>query len=61
MELKDMLTHTHHRWWCFKKDTKIDELVQDFLKTNAEVEQLIQTSNVELVKLLAGRGARCGR
>ena len=46
-ELKDMLTHTHHRWWCSKKDTKIDELVKDFLKTGAEVEQLIQTSNVE--------------
>ena len=46
-ELKDMLTHTHHRWWCSKKDTKIDELVEDFLKTGAEVEQLIQSSNAE--------------
>ena len=47
-ELKDMLTHTHHRWWtCSKKDTKIDELVEDFLKTNTEVEQLIQSSNIE--------------
>ena len=45
-ELKDMLTH--HRWWtCSKKDTKIDELVEDFLKTNTEVEQLIQSSNIE--------------
>ena len=42
-----MLTHTHHRWWCSKKDTKIDELVEDFLKTGAEVEQLIQSSNAE--------------
>ena len=25
-ELKDMLTHTHHRWWCSKKDPKLDEL-----------------------------------
>ena len=46
-ELKDMLTHTHHRWWCSKKDPKMDELVKDFLKTGAEVEQLIQSSNAE--------------
>ena len=46
-ELKDMLTHTHHRWWCSKKDPKMDELVKDFLRTGAEVEQLIQSSNVE--------------
>ena len=46
-ELKDMLTHTHHRWWCSKKDPKMDELVKDFLRTGAEVEELIQSSNVE--------------
>jgi len=46
-ELKDMLTHTHHRWWCSKKDPKMDELVKDFLRTGAEVEQLIQSSNAE--------------
>ena len=46
-ELKDMLTHTHHRWWCSRKDPKLDDLVKDFLKTNAEVEELIQNSNIE--------------
>ena len=46
-ELKDMLTHTHHRWWCSKKDPKMDELVKDFLRTGAEVEQLIQSSNID--------------
>ena len=46
-DLKDMLAHTHQRWWCSKKDAKIDELVKDFMKTGVEVEQLIQSSNVE--------------
>ena len=56
-ELKDMLLlrcHTHHccteRGACSKKDTKIDELVEDFLKSNPdypEVEELIQNSNIE--------------
>ena len=41
------LTHTHHRWWCSKKDPKMDELVKDFLKTGAEVEQLIHSSNID--------------
>ena len=32
-ELKDMLTHTHHRWWT----TEIDKM--------KEADELIQTSN----------------
>ena len=53
-ELKDMLTHTHHRCTgrgtCSKKDRKIDELVEDFLESNPdkpEGEDLIQNSNIQ--------------